>query len=210
MLIRETSEELTEPSVTALLVVDVQNDFTDPSGAVAKRGADMAALSALPDKVAVVVDLARAAGVMVVWIQNTVLEQALSSSPAWHASKIRNGWNPEYTMQGSWGQEFSPPLKPRRGEPIVQKMRSSAFIRTPLEGILKGKGIECLIAVGCMTDACVESTVRNALHLDFYPVIVGDALAASNQTEHELALERLSARYGNYTTAELSQLWALR
>lgn len=210
MLIRETPEELTDPSATALLVVDVQNDFTHPDGAVAERGVDMSALTALPDKVARVVDLARGAGVMVVWIQNTVLENALGESPAWHASRIRKGWSSQYTMDGSWGQQFSAPLEPQPGEPIVQKLRSSSFIRTPLEGILKGKGIECLVVVGCMTDACVESTVRNALHLDFYPTIVPDALAASSQQHHDDAITRMSDGYNACSTAELAELWPPR
>lgn len=210
MLIRETPDELTDPSVTALLVVDVQNDFTHPDGAVAKRGFDMAALHALPTNVARVVELARDAGAMVVWIQNTVLEDALGESPAWHASRIRNGWSPRYTMEGSWGQQFSAPLEPRSGEPIIQKLRSSSFIRTPLEGILKAKGIECVVVVGCMTDACVESTVRNALHLDFYPTIVPDALAASSPQRHDDAIRRMSDGYHVCTTAELAELWTTR
>lgn len=168
----------------------------------------MSALNALPDAVADVVDLARRAGVMVTWVQNTVLPHALGESPAWHASRIRKGWSPEYTMDGTWGQQFSAPLEPLPDEPVVQKLRSSSFIRTPLEGILKGKGIECLVVVGCMTDACVESSVRNALHLDFYPTIVPDALAASSRQRHDEAIARMSDGYNVCSTAQLAELWS--
>ncbi len=207
MEIRDTDEELTEPGATALVVVDVQNDFTHPDGVLASCGTNMSALSQLPGKVEGLVDLARSAGVLVVWIQNNTLPHGLGESPAWHAFKTRGGMSSEYTLTGTWGQQFSAPLAPREDEPIVQKTRSSAFIRTPLAGLLRGNGIECVLAAGCMTEGCVESTVRHALHLDFYASIVTDCVATSRDDWHRNSLHQMDSQCELLIQDQLARLW---
>ncbi len=207
MLIRDSKAELADPKVTALLVVDVQNDFTSPEGAMARGGMNMSSLASLPERVNEVVELGRSAGVTIAWIHNTTLPDGLGESPAWHKFKTNTSNLHQYTIEGEWGWELSEPLQRRGNEVVLRKSRSSAFVRTPLEGILRSNGIECVVLVGCMTDGCVESTIRNAAHFDFYASIVPEACASSRDEWHENAIQHMKPRYGSYTISELQSLW---
>lgn len=208
MQIRDTKQEIVDPAISALVVVDVQNDFTHPEGVLARGGTNLETLRELPWTTQEVVGLARDAGVLIVWIKNTTLPHGLGESPAWHAFKTREGNHSQYTLTGTWGHALAAPLEPRDDEPIVEKSRSSAFIRTPLEGVLRSNGIESVVAVGCMTEGCVESTVRNALHLDFYAGIVTDAVATTRQDWHRNSLHQMHSQCELLTRAELEDLWA--
>lgn len=207
MKIRSEPHEILEPESTALLVVDVQNDFVDPKGAMASNGLDMSMLSELPAAVGAVVDLARQAGVQIVWIHNTTLPGGRGESPAWHNFKTRTSKGHEYTIEGTWGWELPSGLRAEPDDLLIRKSRSSAFVRTNLEGTLRGNGIECVVLVGCMTDGCVESTIRNAAHYDFYPSIVPEACASSRREWHDNAISHMRPRYDTFSLQDLRTVW---
>jgi hypothetical protein len=106
LLVCESVAEVVDPRRTALLVVDVQNDYCAPDGALAREGGDISMTQAVVPNVIEMVDAARRHGVAVVWIQQTWLPGGASDSPAWIYMKRRNGLHRERCVDGSWGQQF--------------------------------------------------------------------------------------------------------
>jgi ureidoacrylate peracid hydrolase len=203
----DSISEIVHPDHTAMLVVDAQNDFCHPDGHFARHGKDITLIqNMLPALVDLVVQ-AQALGVLVVWIQQTTLPYGRSDSPAWLYFKTRDGKSPEYTLDGSWGQQFVEGLMPGAGEPIVKKHRSSAFIHTELDRILRVNGIETVVVGGVVTQGCVESTLRDASFYDYYTVLVEDCVATTSQPLHEASMLVMKSRHDALTARELTGLW---
>jgi ureidoacrylate peracid hydrolase len=186
----ETDEEVLDSGHTALVVIDMQNDFGHPDGHFARAGVDVSPVPAILPQVGALVDRARRAGVLVVWIKQTTLPGGRSDSPAWLAfkSRHRENFDTAYCLEGTWGQEFLDPLAPAGDEPVVRKFRSSAFTNTNLEAVLRGNGIETVAVCGCMTEGCVEATARDAGYHDFYVAVAEDAIASNTPAFHDAAL----------------------
>jgi nicotinamidase/pyrazinamidase len=164
---------------TALVVVDVQNDFADPNGSLYVRGGE--------DVVARVneaVDAARAAGAPVVYTADWHPE----STP--HFKKDGGIW-PVHCVGGSWGAEFHPGLKV--DGPVVRKGTggedgySGFSVRDPetgergpteLERILRERDVEAVVVAGLATDYCVKETALDALRMGFGTTVLTGAIAA--------------------------------
>ncbi|MDE0944653.1 MAG: cysteine hydrolase, partial [Alphaproteobacteria bacterium] len=176
-MVRDSLSELVAPETTALLVVDVQNDFCHDDGHFARHGKDMAAVKAVLPGIRSFVAAAREHGVKVVFIQQATLPDGASDTASWLRFKSRDGKTPDYTLPGSWGWQFVDGLEPRRDELVVQKFRPDGFHRTGLDEHLRAAGIESVIVLGVITEGCVESTIRSASYHDYYVVVVGDNVA---------------------------------
>lgn len=191
----DSLEELIAPERLALLVIDMQNDFCHRDGYYGRLGIDMADIEAAVARMDDVVHAAREAGVLVIWIRQTLLHEALADSPSWLRRRTRGTLTPEWTIEGEWGQEICAPLGPEPGEPIVDKHRSSAFIGTPLDLILRSQGIEKLVTGGVVTQGCVESTARDATFNDYYVVMMRDCVATVSRELHEASMTCQRTRY---------------
>jgi nicotinamidase-related amidase len=110
-------------------------------------------------------------------------------------------------IEGSWETEFCDECTPLEGELVVTKRRSSAFVGTDLEQILRSRGIEAVAVVGIVTQGCVEATIRDAAHRDFYNVLVDDCVAGYNLELHEASLKVMRARHDTCTAAEAAAVW---
>jgi nicotinamidase/pyrazinamidase len=166
---------------TALIVVDVQNDFADPAGSLyVATGEEVAA------RCSEEVGLASAAGAFVVYTQ----DWHPPSTP--HFAKDGGIW-PVHCVAGTWGAAFHPLLEV--AGPVVRKgvngedgysgftMRdpiSGETIPTELEPMLRGQGIERVIVCGLATDYCVNATAIDARRLGFETEVLEDAIAAVN------------------------------
>ena len=205
----DTLEEVLDPAHTALLVIDMQNDLLREEGAYASRGEDASLVQAVIEPVGGLIEAARAAGVLVVYTQNTTLPGGLSDSPAWMYFKTysRPELGGQYTMDGTWGHEIVSELAPVEGDVVVRKHRSDAFIATDLDLILRSHEIKSVVTVGIVTNGCVESTVRHAAFLDYYSVVVEDAVASTSQRLHEAALDLLRGRHDVVTAATVKGIW---
>ena len=84
---------------------------------------------------------------------------------------------------------------------MVLKHRSSAFLNTALDGLLKRHGIRSLLLTGVATDTCVESTGRDAYFIDYYVTIVSDCCGAASESDHLGALNRFDRDYGAVVTS---------
>jgi ureidoacrylate peracid hydrolase len=206
----KTLAEKVEPKHTALLVVDVQNDFASEESPYTKRRLNLPGVQAAVGRMDEFIDKAREAGVQIVYIQTggkpgdvkseSSMEQSLRNAP---------GSDPSRGMcePGTWGWEFYK-LQPKDGDWIVPKSTYSAFVRTPLEGMLRDKGIETLLMTGISTNVCVESTARHGFMLDFYTVLVEDCCGYYKENLHIATLENMNDRFGVVASAsEVTQAW---
>jgi nicotinamidase-related amidase len=205
----DTDEEVLDPRHTALVVVDMQNDFGHPNGHFSRAGVDVSAVPAIVPQVAALVERARRSGVLVVWISQTTLLGGRSDSPAWLAFKSRHApeFDTGYCLEGSWGQELLEPLAPEGDEPVVRKFRSSAFTNTNLDAVLRANGIATVVVCGCMSEGCVESTARDAGFHDYYVAVAEDAIVSNTPAFHEAALLVMRSQFRVRLSAALIEAW---
>jgi nicotinamidase-related amidase len=215
--VRETLRELVEPSSTALVVIDMQNDLCHADGAFAAAGADVRAYPSVVESIARLVDAAHVASVPVVWVRVTQDQAELFQSPAQLRFELRmkqtygRTEQPEFDFckPGTWGHEFVAGLDRRGGDPVIDKRRSSAFAGTDLDMLLRSNGIESIVVTGCTTEGCVDSTIREAVSHDYYVTLVRDAVASDDPALHEAAMQVLTAyRCDHATAAQITEAWA--
>ncbi len=206
--------ELVQPDHTALVLVDMQKDFAEPTGAFGQLGVDLSAYGSLRENLSELLACARESGVPVVHIQMTTLADRLSDSPAqirfnmrMHQSFRRDGPPLRYTVKGTTGHEFLDGFTPLEGEFVVQKSRSSAFWGTNLNQILRSNGIESLVVTGLTTEGCVESTARDAQFNDFYVVIAPECVASDDQAQHDASMLLMRHRFDILTKSEIESAW---
>jgi nicotinamidase-related amidase len=206
-LVCESLAEVVDLRRTALLVVDVQNDYCAPGGALEREGGDISMTRAVVPNVIQMVDAARRHGVKVVWIQQTSLPGGASDSPAWIYMKRRNGLHADRCVDGTWGQRFVDGLRPEGDEPVIKKHRSSGFVGTNLDLVLRSNRIESTVVIGVMTEGCVESTARDAAFSDYYVVLTSDCMASDVLAWHEASLLTMGGRHDIVPGREIIQFW---
>src|SRR6266567_535223 len=202
--------ELVDPAHTALVVIDAQNDFCSDGGNFARNGADMSTMPAALAACGRLIDSARAAGVQVIYIQNQKLPNNKSTSGPWLRFLVARNKMPttDYLcLQGSWGAEIVESLTPREGDIVVHKWRSSAFVGTNLDMILRVNSIKSVVFCGFIPQGCVESTARDAGFYDYYPVVAEDAVANYHPHLHEASLMVQRTRYDVVPSSTVMSVW---
>jgi nicotinamidase/pyrazinamidase len=164
---------------TALIVVDVQNDFADPAGGLSVAGG-----ARIVPRINTEIEMARKAGASIFYTQDWHPE----STP--HFAKDGGIW-PVHCVADTWGAELHPDLIV--DGPIVRKgangedgysgftMRdplSGETIATELEAILRDAGVDRVVVVGLATDYCVKATALDAIRLGFETEVLTDAIGA--------------------------------
>jgi nicotinamidase-related amidase len=200
------------PETTALIVVDVQNDFCDPAGVAGTTGSDTSDAVEMVPRLERLLKAARAAGVLVVFIQTT--HDETTDSPVW-LSRRTVGPTPVGTPSststcrtGSWGAEFYR-VEPSQGEPVVIKHRYSAFTGTNLDVVLRSAGVTSLLLTGVATDVCVESTLREGFFHEYHVSLVEDCCASYHPESHAATVAAVGRYFGAVTTSdELATTWA--
>jgi ureidoacrylate peracid hydrolase len=188
---------LVDPARAAVLLVDLQNDYCHPEGAVGSRGADLTAVEDIVAPLTRLLSGARAVGVPVIWIRNW--HTPWTDSEAWLARGPGAGGA---ARADSWGAEFWR-LAPLPDEVIVNKQRYSAFSGTRLDSILRTLRRETLIMAGVATNVCVESTARDGCFLDYHIVFLSDCTASTDGPAlHEATLENMRRHFGLVAAAD--------
>lgn len=203
----DTLEELADPKHTALLVVDVQNDFCHPDGKFGKHGKDLSQVLETLPRVKSFVNESQQMGIRTFFIRQTTQPGGRSDSPAWLRFKTRDGKSPEYTLHGSWGWQNVDGLAPGPEDLVVEKYRSDAFVHTNLDQLLRANGIETVVVLGFITEGCVESTIRSASYHDYYVIVVQDCVNSPNKQLHEGSMRLLEARYPLARAEDILDLW---
>jgi ureidoacrylate peracid hydrolase len=174
------------PKDTALIVVDMQNAYASPDGYLDKAGFDIGGAAGVIEQITLATEAARAAGVQVVYFQNgwdpAYVEAGGEGSPNWWKSNAlktmreRPELEGQLLAKGGWDYQLVEALAPKDGDIVIQKPRYSAFFNTPLDSMLRARGIRNLVFVGIATNVCVESTLRDAFHLEYFSVMLEDAV----------------------------------
>jgi len=173
------------PAETAVIVVDMQNAYATEGGYVDIAGFDVSGAAAAVAQTKKVLDAARAAGIAVIFFQNgwdkDYLEAGTPGSPNWHKSNALKTMRarPELAgtllAKGTWDYAIVDELVPQPGDLVIPKTRYSGFFNTNIDSVLRARGIRTLVFVGVATNVCVESSLRDAFHLEYFGVVLKDA-----------------------------------
>lgn len=183
-----SSGEPTAGAKTALVIIDLQNDFLDPNGAYARGGDTNPPALLLPARVAEVASALKAVGGMVVASQFTLWPDAKGEpmvSP--HLKALRPYLRKGDFAPGSWGQANVDALKGLI-DVTVSKVAYSAFFNTQLDWVLRRAGIDTVAVCGIVTNGGVASTVRDAHMRDYRTLVLSDGCAAFGEERHQTSL----------------------
>jgi len=209
-----TLAELVNRKHTAVIVVDMQNDFCKAGWTFDRLGIDISMYPSMLPSLSRLLAGARDIGVKVIYVQMTVLPNRMSESPAQIRFNMRlhlashGATQPLlYTIEGTPGQEIVAELAPEPGDLVVRKYRSSGFWGTNLDMLLRSNGIETVIVTGCTTEGCVESTARDAQFNDYYVVLPEDCVASDDPRQHEASLFLMRHRFDVVSSDDILTTW---
>lgn len=190
------------PERTALLTIDLQNDFLHPQGAYGRAGQTAAEITALPDRIAPVRDALIAAGGVYISAQFTLVP-GREGNPliASHLARLRPFLTKGDFAPGAFGHALVDTLSP--ADFTVEKVAYSAFFQTRLEYILRAMQIDTLVVGGIVTNGGVASTLRDAHLRDIHTYTLTDGCAAFDMSVHEATLISLGTVTQAVTCAEM-------
>jgi len=174
------------PAQTAVIVVDMQNAFASAGGMFDLAGFDISGAAPAIEANKRLLPVARKAGMTVVYLQMSYRpdlgDAGDTSSPNYHKElgmvlmRQRPELRGKLLIDNSWDWQIVDALKPEPGDQIIRKSRYSGFCNTGLEAYLRSRKIRHLLFTGVATNVCVDATARDAYMLEFWPVLVEDAM----------------------------------
>ncbi len=192
-----------DPRHTALVMVDMQNDFAHDEGIFVKEwGKTNRWIKSIIPSCQSLLSAAREAQVAVLHLR--VINDVLRNPVSWH-----NFWGPpSCAIEGTWGADFIDELKPVEDEIVITKYTYNGFLDTPLDSVLKKTGIRTLVFAGVDSDVCVRDTAAHGFALGYTPVFARDALAADNEVAQAGVLQSFGEHYGQVvSTQEIAHAW---
>ena len=171
----------------AVVVVDMQNAFTAKGGVFDLAGIDISHAAQIIRVIREILQKSREKGTKIVYLQMGYKKDLSDSggpdSPNWHKEyalllmRKLPDLQGKLLTEGNWDFEIVEDLKPHPGDLVVVKSRYSGFAGTNLDSLLRDLKIQYLFFVGMATNVCVESTLRDAFCLDYWPILITDATA---------------------------------
>jgi nicotinamidase-related amidase len=191
-----------DPSETAVVLIEFQNDFTSEGGALHGAVAAVMAETGMLDTTVDAVERARQAGATIMHAPISFAEGygELAAAPYGILAGVvaSNAF-----VKGSWGAEIVKELEPAAGDIVVEGKRGlDTFATTNLDFILRSKGIKNVVLGGFLTNCCVESTMRTAYEKGFNVLTLTDCVAATSQEEHDNAIAKDYPMFSHPVTAE--------
>jgi len=169
----------------AIVVVDMQNAFAVRGGVFDLAGIDISPAAQIINTIEEILKKIREKGIKIVYLKmgykEDLSDSGGSDSPNWHKElalrlmRDRPGIQRKLLTENTWDFEIVDVLKPHPGDLVVVKSRYSGFAGTDLDSLLRTQKIQSLFFVGMATNVCVESTLRDAYCLDYWPVLIADA-----------------------------------
>ena len=188
----------------AVLVIDMQNAFLKKGGMYDIWGVLTPAVVNVVKPVKAIVEAARAKGVRVIYVAHLLYPDAREvgqDSPFWHKRVLKSyRERPEMRdsliLRGAWGSEIADEVKPREDEILIEKRRFSAFVGTGLDNVLRSYEIKYLLFTGVATNICIESSLRDSSHLEYFPILASDATAACPDSRQESTVANVIQAFG--------------
>ena len=204
------------PGRAALLIIDLQNDFTHPDGHLARRkGVDVTPVRNRFATVTRLVTQARRGGVPVIWL--SVVHDVVSEPANYLAAQLAKPpgagaitRDDLLAHRGTWGCAWDAALPtPLEAETRLEKPGYNGFHRTRLAEILEHPGVSTLVFCGCNTNVCIQATAAEGFARGYYTVLASDACAAlDGEQAHQAALATHRKYYGHtLTTSEILPHW---
>ena len=172
---------------TAVVVVDMQNDFGAEGGMFHRAGIDISMIRAAVAPTARALSAARSAGIQVIYLKMAFRSDMSDAGPldspnharhlllgAGKAVHAPNGKESRVLIRDTWNTDIVQELVPKTDDVALYKHRFSGFFETELDAVLKRSRVKYLVVVGCTTSICVESTIRDAMFRDYSCVLLKD------------------------------------
>lgn len=209
-----------DPARSAVIVVDMENDFVSKGGMFDRAGADISGSQKAVAPTAKVLAAARQANIPIIYLKMgyhadlSDLGAPDSVNRTQHlkfgvGQKIRapDGRESRILIRDTWDTDIVPELKPQAGDVVIYKTRFSGFYQTDLDATLKKLGSKYLIVTGVTTSICVESTVRDAMFRDYLCILLRDCMSEPighdlPRTNHDASLLNTEVTFGWVSDSE--------
>ena len=175
-----------DPATTAILVVDMRNDFFVDGGAMVLKGGEI-----LYEPHQRLLSSARAADMPVLW-----LNQSLPADDSLFEMRT------VHCLSGTWGAQVVDALSVEESDIVIPKRRYSGFFQTTLDLTLREKGIDTVIVTGGVTNICVRSTVHDAFFLRYRVLVPDDLVMATSPQAQEVTLYDIDTHFGDVTNLD--------
>jgi ureidoacrylate peracid hydrolase len=196
---------------TAVIVVDMQNEFGSNGGLFDRMGIDISHIQAAIAQIARVLNSARRVGCPIVYLKMGFRSDLSDAGPVDGPNRVKhrqhigetvqapNGKQSRILIRDTWNTDIVPALEPEADDIVMYKHRFSGLYETELHALLQQRTIKNLIFTGCTTSVCVESTLRDAMFRDYSCLLLADCAAEpigsdTTRSNHEatlLVIERL-------------------
>lgn len=187
---RGQTYELTASNST-LLCVDFQSDFLSESGMAAKRGLPIHKLQRILAPAERILCSAREIGMSIIHLRESYAPD-LSDLNAYRrvCDSIVGAVGPlgRFLIRGEAGTRIVPQMEPLPHEPVIDKAGFNGFFRTPLDDMLKERGVSRVVIIGLTTQVCISSTLRGAVDCGYFPLLLADCCAAFRDEDHEASI----------------------
>jgi ureidoacrylate peracid hydrolase len=202
---------------TAVIVVDMQNDFGSKGGMLDRAGIDVSGVQQAVAPTARALAAARKAGVPIVYLKMgyhaDLSDLGTEGSPnrtghqhlhVGESVPAPNGEQSRILVRDTWNTQIVDGLKPQPGDVAIYKTRFSGFYNTDLDAILKRRGVTKLIMTGCNTTICLESTIRDAMFRDYSTVLLSDCTAEAilPRSNYDASLLVVQTILGSVSTSD--------
>lgn len=215
VVVQATPEPLSiDITRTAIIVVDMQNDFGSKGGMFERAGIDISMIQAAVAPTARVLAAGRKAGIKVIYLKMAFLpdlsDAGVPDAPNWikhmrldagETVTAPDNSESRILIRDTWNTDIVAGLTPEAGDSVIYKSRYSGFYRTELDDVLKAMNAKYLIVTGCTTSICVESTIRDAMFRDYSCILLEDCSAEPlgsdlPRSNHEASLLNIRALLG--------------
>jgi ureidoacrylate peracid hydrolase len=197
---------------TAVIVVDMQNDFCSKGGLFDRAGINISTVQKAVGTTRAVLFAARQAGIKIIYLKMGFQPDLSDLGDPDSANRVRHlhfgvgqactapdGRQGRFLIRDTWNTDVIGELRPQPEDVVLYKHRFSGFYQTELDDILRKVGIKNLIFTGCTTSVCVDSTIRDAMFRDYRSVLLADCtgepiggeLARSNHEASVLTIQTL-------------------
>ena len=208
----EGPAQILAPKHTALLVLDMQNDFCAPGGKVFDSlGPKGSVIRAIVAPIRDLVARARECGLLTVYVQTMHLKGGVDESPAYISSLKAKGFqigDEPNVVEGSWGHRIIDELAPPTDAVLVQKYNFDAFHNSLLDPVLRNYGVRSVLMVGAATYGVVLTTARTAFCRGYYVRVVKECVAGYGEELNHAALKLMEGEL--VSTEEVLRAWGYR